>query len=206
MRELLNTLYVTTDRAYLHLDHDTIRMEVEGETRSRLPLLHLGSIVCFGNILMSPALLHRCAEDGRSVVLLDYAGRFKARLEGPVSGNVLLRQAQYAAASDKQAARAIARNCVAGKIQNTRQVVLRAARETADLQEQARLSAVADGMAGSLERLERCAEMDEVRGCEGDAARAYFDVFELLVREDREAFAPQGRTRRPPLDRMNALL
>ncbi|HLZ24252.1 MAG TPA: type I-C CRISPR-associated endonuclease Cas1c [Ktedonobacterales bacterium] len=206
MRELLNTLYVTTDRAYLHLDHDTIRMEVEGETRSRLPLLHLGSIVCFGNILISPALLHRCAEDGRSVVLLDFAGRFKARLEGPVNGNVLLRLAQYAAAADAKAARAVARNCVAGKIQNTRQVVLRAARETADLQEQARLSAVADGMAGSLERLERCAEIDEVRGCEGDAARAYFDVFALLVREDREAFAPQGRTRRPPLDRMNALL
>lgn len=206
MRELLNTLYVTTDRAYLHLDHDTIRMEVEGETRSRLPLLHLGSIVCFGNILISPALLHRCAEDGRSVVLLDFAGRFKARLEGPVSGNVLLRQAQYAAAADAEAARAIARNCVAGKIQNTRQVVLRGARETTDPQEQVRLSAVAEGMAGSLERLERCAEMDAVRGCEGDAARAYFDVFELLVREDREAFAPQGRTRRPPLDRMNALL
>src|SRR5947209_2167109 len=76
MKEILNTLYVTKERAYLHLDHDTIRMEVKSETPFRMPLLHLGSIVCFGDILLSPALLHRCAEDGRSIVLLDQAGRF----------------------------------------------------------------------------------------------------------------------------------
>jgi CRISP-associated protein Cas1 len=206
MHELLNTLYVTTERAYLHLDHDTLRMEVSGQTTHRMPLLHLGCIVCFGNVLLSPALLHRCAEDGRAVVLLDASGRFKARVEGPVSGNVLLRQAQHLAVNDPSAALRIARSCVAAKVQNTRQVVLRAAREAADAGEAARLGVAGEALADALARLEHCADFDAVRGCEGEAARAYFEVFSLLVREDREAFAMNGRTRRPPLDRINALL
>jgi CRISPR-associated protein Cas1 len=206
MHELLNTLYVTTERAYLHLDHDTLRMEVSGETAHRMPLLHLGSIVCFGNILLSPALLHRCAEDGRSVVLLDGTGRFKGRLEGSTSGNVLLRQAQHTAAISTEATLRIAKSCVAGKIQSARQVVLRGAREAAEPAEAARLAAVGEALADALARLDRCADVDAARGCEGEAARAYFEVFSLLVREDREAFTMNGRTRRPPLDRMNALL
>lgn len=206
MHELLNTLYVTTEQSYLHLDHDTIRMEVTGQTAFRMPLLHLGSIVCFGNVLISPALLHRCAGDGRVVVLLDASGRFRARVEGPTSGNVLLRQAQYAAALDEPRTRAIARSCVAGKLQNARQVLLRGGREANSEPERDQLGAAADVQAASLDKLPRCEDLDAVRGCEGEAARAYFDVFGLLVREDREAFAPRGRTRRPPLDRMNALL
>src|SRR5262249_11816938 len=152
------------------------------QTMYRMPLLHLGSIVCFGNVLLSPALLHRCAEDGRSVVLLDVSGRFHARLEGPVSGNVLLRQAQHLAANDPAAILRIARSCAAGKVQNTRQVMLRAARESADAGEAGRLSATGEALAGALARLERCADVDAVRGCEGEAARAYFEVFSLLVR------------------------
>src|SRR5437588_9544419 len=97
MKEILNTLYVTKERAYLHLDHDTIRMEVKSEKLMQMPLLHLASIVCFGDILISPALIYRCAQDGRSIVLLDQHGRFRARIEGPISGNVLLRQAQHIA-------------------------------------------------------------------------------------------------------------
>ena len=206
MRELLNTLYVTTGHSYLHLDHDTIRMEVHGQTTFRMPLLHLGSIVCFGDVLMSPALLHRCAEDGRAVVLLNATGRFRARLEGPTSGNVLLRQAQFAKALDEPGARAIACNVVAGKLQNARQVLLRGGREAQNQSERDQLGAAATSLVASLEKLPRCADLDAVRGCEGEAARAYFEVFGLLAREDREAFALHGRTRRPPLDRMNALL
>lgn len=206
MHELLNTLYVTTEQSYLHLDHDTIRMEVDGATAFRMPLLHLGSIVCFGNVLMSPALLHRCAEDGRAVVLLDASGRFRARLEGPTTGNVLLRKAQYAAALDVPRACAIAQNIVAGKLQNTRQVLLRGGREATRESERSHLGATAEALAASLDKVPRCQTLDEVRGCEGEAARAYFDAFGLLVREDRADFAPHGRTRRPPLDRMNALL
>jgi len=132
MRQLLNTLYVQTDRAYVHLDHDTLRVEVERETRLRVPLLQLAAIVCFGDVLISPAMVHRCAEDGRGVTWLDRNGRFKARLEGPTSGNVLLRRAQHLALSDPERRRAIARNLLAGKLRNARSVLLRGAREATD--------------------------------------------------------------------------
>ncbi len=90
MRQLLNTLYVMTQNSYLHLENDTLRVDVEREKRLQVPLHHLGSVVCLGNIMLSPALMHRCADDGISLVLLNNNGRFKARLEGPVSGNIRL--------------------------------------------------------------------------------------------------------------------
>lgn len=207
MRELLNTLFVTTERAYLHLDHDTIRMEVGQEKRMQMPLLHLGAIVCFGDIMLSPALMRRCAEDGRAVILLDDLGRFRARVEGPTSGNVLLRRAQHLALSNEAATWGIARNCVAGKLQNARQSLLRGARDAAAEDDKARLLQTASGLATGLERVEHCASVESLRGYEGDAARAYFAVFDALVRPaDREPFRMQGRTRRPPLDCMNATL
>src|SRR3972149_9456762 len=92
MHQLLNTLYVTTENSYLHLDHETLKVSVERETQLQVPLHHLGGVVCFGDVMVSPALMHRCGEDGRSLVFLDRTGRFKARLEGPVRGNVLLRR------------------------------------------------------------------------------------------------------------------
>ncbi len=207
MHEILNTLYVTKEQAYLHLDHDTIRMEVKRETSFRMPLLHLSSIVCFGNVLLSPALIHRCAEDGRSLVLLDQAGRFKARIEGPVHGNVLLRRAQHEALTNADKTLQIAKNIIAGKIHNARHVLVRAAREANEDTEKTMLTTEAHRLARSLEQLEHGKTLDEVRGYEGEAARAYFRVFTLMVRkEEREAFAFSGRSRRPPLDRMNALL
>lgn len=206
MKEVLNTLYVTRDRAYLHLEHDTIRMEVKSETPVRMPLLHLGSIVCFGDILLSPALIHKCAADGREIVLLDQSGQFRARIAGSTHGNVLLRQAQHLALIDEASALHIVRNMVAGKIQNCRQILLRASRETIDASDKARLMEATHTTELSLAQLERCKTIDAVRGYEGEAARAYFGAFDAMVREDREAFAFHQRTRRPPLDRINTLL
>ncbi|MCS6787119.1 MAG: CRISPR-associated endonuclease Cas1, partial [Thiobacillaceae bacterium] len=100
MHTVLNTLYVLTPNAYAHLDNNTVRVDVERQTRLRIPLHHVGSVVTFGNVLVSPALMHRLADEGKSLVLLDDAGRFKARLEGPISGNILLRQAQHRQAQD----------------------------------------------------------------------------------------------------------
>src|SRR3954453_4227905 len=100
MHELLNVLYVLTQGAMLHLDHDTVRVEVERQTRLRAPLLRLSGIVVFGQIMLSPFLIQRCAEDGRNLVWLDRRGRFKARVEGATRGNVLLRRAQHLALSD----------------------------------------------------------------------------------------------------------
>jgi CRISPR-associated protein Cas1 len=206
MHELLNTLFVTTDRSYLHLDHDTVRLEAEGVTHFRMPLLPLGALVCFGDVLLSPALLRRCAEDGRAVVLLDHNGRFKARLEGAVNGNVLLRRAQHQALDDATKTLDIARNCVAGKLQNSRQILLRGAREADAPEDRQRLAQAARKLGESLASAERSAAVDELRGCEGDAARTYFAAFNELVREDRATFAFKERSRRPPLDAMNALI
>jgi hypothetical protein len=107
-RQLLNTLYVMTPNSYLHLENDTVRVDVEREKKLQVPLHHLGSVVCLGNIMLSPALMHRCADDGISLVLLNNQGRFKARLEGAVSGNILLRQAQHRLALDEKFALGIA--------------------------------------------------------------------------------------------------
>lgn len=207
MRTLLNTLYVTTPHAYLHLDNDTVRIDVERETKLRVPLHHLGGVVVFGNVLISPALMHRLADQGQSLVLLDGNGRFKARLEGPVSGNILLRRAQHEKASEGEFALRVARACVAGKLRNSRQVLLRGAREAKSEPEAAALARGADDLAAALRALPAAADLDTVRGIEGEAARQYFSRINYLVRADaREDFALDGRTRRPPRDRMNALL
>lgn len=205
--QLLNTLYVTTADAYLHLDNDTLRIEIEHETKLRVPLHHLASVVCFGHTLVSPGLMHRLADDGKSLVMLDTHGRFKARLEGPVSGNVLLRQAQHGRLASVDFCLAAAQSCISGKLKNCRQVLLRSARETGREDDNASLTATADELARALARLEHAPDLDGVRGIEGDAAKRYFGVLGLMVRPDARAdFTPNGRTRRPPLDRMNALL
>lgn len=206
MHQLLNTLYITTEGAYLHLDHDTLKVEVEKETKLQVPVHHLGGIVFFGNVMVSPAAMARCAEDGRFMVLLDRNGRFKARVEGPVSGNVLLRSAQHEVMSDKEKSLEIAKNVVAGKIQNTRQIVLRGAREAKSEEDEKTLKKTTEALANALSRLPACKDIDQVRGIEGESARAYFSTFDRMVREDRETFRLNGRNRRPPRDPMNALI
>lgn len=207
MQTLLNTLYITTPQAYAHLDNNTVRIEVERETRLRVPLHHLGGIVCFGNVLVSPALMHRLAEEGKSLVLLDEQGRFKARMEGPVSGNILLRQAQYRHADRAEGALEIARAIVAGKLKNSRFILMRGARETGDGGERKVLARIADNLAASLRAAEVATTVDELRGIEGEAARNYFSGLNLIVKPAmRETFQLNGRTRRPPLDRFNALI
>jgi CRISPR-associated protein Cas1 len=205
--QLLNTLYLTTPETYLRLDNDTLRVEVDHETRLRVPLHHLSAVVCFGHIGLSAPLMHRLAEGGIALVLLDDNGRFKARLEGAVSGNVLLRQAQFQRVADAAFTLDMARACVAGKIKNTRQVLLRGAREAKSDDEAKTLARLADDLAASLRALPAAASLDALRGLEGEAARQYFSGLSLLVRPDqREAFAMDGRTRRPPRDRFNAVL
>lgn len=205
--QLLNTLYVTLPDAWLRLDNDTLRIEVERETRLRVPLHHLTAVVCFGHVGLSAPLMHRLADEGIALVLLDSNGRFKARLEGAVSGNVLLRQAQFARGADAAFTLDMARSFVAGKIKNTRQVLQRGAREAKSEAEAAVLTRRADDLAASLRALPGAATLDAVRGVEGEAARQYFSGLPLLVRADlREHFTMDGRTRRPPRDRFNALL
>jgi CRISPR-associated protein Cas1 len=206
MQTLLNTLYLTLS-GYLHLDNDTLRFEVEQETRLRVPLHHIGSVVCFGDVLVSPAVMGRLAEEGKALVLLDRNGRFKARLEGPISGNILLRQAQFARANSPEFALAHAKACIAGKLKNSRYVLLRGARDANEEADAEGLRETAEALAINLRHLESAPALDVVRGLEGESARRYFAAFSYLIRSDqRAAFIPDGRSRRPPQDRMNALL
>jgi CRISP-associated protein Cas1 len=206
MQTLLNTLYLTLP-GYLHLDNDTLRFEIEQETRLRVPLHHIGSVVCFGDVLVSPAVMGRLAEEGKALVLLDRNGRFKARLEGPISGNILLRQAQFARVDSPEFALAHAKACIAGKLKNSRTVLLRGARDANDEADAEPLRQAAEALAGSLRHLESASTLDVVRGLEGESARRYFASMPHLIRGDqRVAFTPDGRSRRPPQDRMNALL
>ncbi len=204
MKELLNTLYVQTQGSYLRVDHDTLKIDVEGSAAAQIPLHHLGGLVVFGNVLLSPFLIHRCARLRRSVVWLTQSGRFKARLFAPTSGNVLLRRAQNAALDNPERVLEVARHMVAGKLQNARTVLLRAAREAGSDTEHA-LRAAATLHARTITRLPRLRYLDEVRGAEGDAAKSYFAVFDTMIRGDKAAFSFGGRNRRPPRDRINAL-
>jgi CRISPR-associated protein Cas1 len=207
MYTLQNTLYVMTQNAYAHLENNTVRIDVERQKRLQVPLHHIGSLVCFGNILISPALMHRLADEGKSLVLLEESGRFKARLEGPVSGNILLRQAHHTKAQEKPFALTCARAIIAGKLKNSRNLLLRAARETNDTADQATLGAIAQSLANSLRATEHAGDLDILRGIEGEAARQYFSALNLAIKpQARSCFAFNGRNRRPPLDPFNALL
>jgi CRISP-associated protein Cas1 len=206
--QLLNTLYVTLPDSWLRLDNDTLRVEVAQETKLRVPLHHLQAVVCFGHVGLSAPLMHRLATGGIALVMLDANGRFMARLEGPTTGNVLLRQAQHRLGKeDAPRVLALARAVVAGKIKNQRHVLLRGAREAKLEEERALLDRAAKDLAASVRALPDATTLDALRGVEGEAARTYFAALNLLVRADRRnVFSMAGRTRRPPRDRMNALL
>lgn len=205
--QILNTLYVTLADSYLRIDNETLRVDVAHETRLRVPLHHLSAVVCLGHCTLSTPLIHRLADVGIALVLLDDNGRFKARIEGAVSGSVLLRQAQFKRQDEPAYVLEMARTSVAGKIKNTRHVLQRGAREAKLQVEAAQLTRLSDDLAASLRALPQAQTLDAVRGVEGEAARQYFSGMSLLVQpESRTNFAMQGRTRRPPLDRMNALL
>ncbi|MBW4514639.1 MAG: type I-C CRISPR-associated endonuclease Cas1c [Timaviella obliquedivisa GSE-PSE-MK23-08B] len=206
MKQILNTLYVQTQGSYLRLDHETLKVEVEKEMKFQIPLHHLGGIVTFGNVLMSPFLIHKCAVDGRNVVWLTAYGKFKGRLVGATTGNVLLRRSQHETVSDAEKALAIARCMVAGKLQNARNVVMRSAREAKGEADQSMLKLAAQVQAEGIRSAETAADLDKLRGVEGYAARAYFGSFTAMIRQNREAFEFVERSKHPPLDPINALL
>lgn len=205
--QLLNTLYVTSADSYLRLDNDTLRVEVDQETKLRVPLHHLQSVVCFGHVGLSAPLMHRLADEGIALVLLADNGRFKARLEGATAGNVLLRQAHHGRLNCSAFTLAVARAFVAGKVKNARQVLMRGAREAKIDAEVQLLTRGANDLAATLRALPAANDLNVLRGLEGEAARQYFGALNWIVKpEQREWFQMDGRSRRPPRDRMNALL
>ncbi|OYW53888.1 MAG: subtype I-C CRISPR-associated endonuclease Cas1 [Hyphomicrobium sp. 32-62-53] len=209
MRPYLNTLYVTSQGAWLNKDGANIVITVDEVERGRVPLHTLGAVMGFGRVLISPPLLGACAEAGISVTYLTGEGRFLARVEGPVSGNVLLRRNQYRW-SDAPARRdGIVKSIVAGKILNQKTVIARAIRDHSGTTEVAALSALtsaSDRLGQIVRRLEKPLGTEELRGAEGEAGRAYFAVFDHLIRGEKPLFTFNGRSRRPPLDAVNAVL
>jgi CRISPR-associated protein Cas1 len=202
----LNTLFVTTQGAYVRKQGDAIVVRIENKDRFRTPMINVGSLVCFGQVGLSPYLLGACGEKGIAVSLMSEQGRFLASVNGYTSGNVLLRREQYRQSDSPENAQAIASACVVGKLANYRTLLRRGARESTDATSANFLSVAAKRINMSMKRLSTSAGLDVIRGVEGDATRVYFSVFDNLILGDKSAFRFTKRTRRPPRDRINALL
>jgi CRISPR-associated protein Cas1 len=219
-----NTLYLTTQNSYVSRDHLTLRIEVERELKLAVPIHHLESVCVFGQSVISPQALELCWEHGVPVNYFSENGYFVGRWEGVANTSVMLRRAQYRAADNPMVAALIARQFVAGKLQNSRQSLLRSARETASSEEERQLRGAAAEIARLLQRLrdydfadtddlsqcdaaaQSVNHVDRIRGYEGQGANLYFKVFGLHLRQQRLDFAFTRRTRRPALDAMNCLL
>ena len=206
MKKLLNTLFVTTQGAYLSKEGETVVVKIDGEVALRLPVHTLGGIVCFGQVSCSPYLMGFCAENQVAISFLTENGAFLARVQGPISGNVLLRREQFRRADDLNASAAIARAIVTGKVANCRTVIQRALRDHPEKVDVDAMSRTSQKLSNSLRRLQSEAPLDIVRGIEGESANAYFDVFDHLVTSQKDDFKFHERNRRPPLDNVNCLL
>ncbi len=206
MKKLLNTLFVTTQGAYLCHEGESVLVRIEQETKLRVPIHTLGGIVCFGQVSCSHPLMGLCGERGVAISYLSERGQFFARVHGPVSGNVLLRREQYRRADDPVAAASLARSIVIGKVANARTVLQRAARDHGEKGGAGEMEKTVLRLGALLEELRKDMPVDVLRGKEGEAAIAYFGAFNSLVTVQKEAFAFTVRSRRPPLDRINALL
>ncbi len=206
MRKLLNILHVMTQGAYLHRDGETVAIKVGDDLKLRVPVHTLEGLVCWGRVSCSPPVLGLCCERGVGISFLSEQGRFIARVQGPVSGNVLLRRQQYRMADDEGKTLPGVRAIVAAKIANSRVVLLRAARELSDGARGDDLRHAANRLSWAGLEASRAASVKEARGHEGLAGQAYFSVFNQMIAGDRESFHFGGRSRQPPLDRVNALL
>jgi CRISPR-associated protein Cas1 len=179
-------------------------IEIPDQDRLHVPLHHLGALGLFGNVMVSPFLLARCAEDGRAVSWFTTQGRFQARMVGPTAGNVLLRKAQHDALSDPNKTLLLAQAIVAGKVRNARHVVQRALRDGSTDDETLRSNL--NLLNAAIEEAPGARDVDGLRGIEGNAAAAYFACLPGMLRTDSPALRFPGRQRRPPRDPVNALL
>ena len=206
MKHLLNTLYVTSPNRYLSLDgENVVILEKEVEV-GRIPLHNLESIVTFGYTGASPALMGACAQRSIALSFMTANGRFLARVTGEVRGNVTLRKEQYKISEEKERSLAIAKNCITGKVYNSRWILECAARDYPLRLDSEKLKRKSAFLAESIPKIRMCGDDAGPRGLEGGAAPEYFSVFDDLILQQKGDFAFQGRNRRPPLDPVNAML
>lgn len=206
MRKLLNTLYVTTPESYLARDGENVVIRQNEEAKFRIPIHNLEGIVSFGYCGASPALMGFCAERGVGLTFLTEHGKFLAAVQGPVKGNIILRRTQYRVADNLEQSLAVSRNFILGKVANSRTVLQRAARDHQVVSDEPVVMESLDYLSSQVERIRRCGDLDKLRGIEGDSARCYFRAFDSLILHQKEDFFFKERSRRPPLDNMNALL
>lgn len=206
MKKLLNTLYVTSEDSYLSLDGENIVVLDKEAEVGRIPLHNLEGIVSFGYRGTSPALMGACAERNISLCYVTPQGKFLARVNGKVKGNVVLRKRQFASSLDENESLAIARNCIIGKVFNARWVLERALRDHSMQVDIQRVKNASDLLKQSLELIRSSTSREQLRGYEGEAASVYFSVFDELILQQKKAFSFNGRNKRPPLDNVNALL
>ena len=206
MKKHLNTLFVTTQGAYLAKDGETVAVKVDQVVRLRIPIHTIEGVVCFGNVSVSPFLMGFCAKNNVGISFLTEYGKFLARVQGPVSGNVLLRRGQYRRADDMTFSAEMAKSVITGKIANCRTILQRALRDHPDKIDIQQVERVSSHLYQQLEIMQKDAALDVLRGYEGNAAHAYFDVFNQLIVAQKEDFYFNERNRRPPLDNVNCLL
>lgn len=206
MKKLLNVLYVTVPDTYLSLEGETIVIKREESIAMRLPLHNLENIVCFNYMGTSPALMGACAERGIGLNFLTPRGRFLARVSGKIQGNVLLRKKQYAVSENEKESVKIASSFLLGKIANCRKVIDRAIRDHAFLVDRERLANTSKSLKSVLSQINECQSIADLMGFEGSAAKQYFADFDQLILQQKDDFFFNERSRRPPLDNVNALL
>ena len=206
MKKLLNTLYVTSENSYLALDGENIVIYDDKKELGRVPLHNLEEIVSFGYRGTSPALMGACAERNISLCYMTPQGKFLARVTGKVRGNVILREQQYASSKDEQVGLEIAQNCILGKVHNARWVLERAVRDHSMQIDAERVKKASEMLKNSLMLIQNSTSRDELRGYEGEAASIYFSVFDELILQQKKDFTFQGRNKRPPIDKMNAMM
>lgn len=206
MKKLLNMLYVTMPDRYLSIDGENVVILHEKDEIGRVPLHNLEGIITFGYTGASPALMGKCAREGKPLVFMSGSGRFLARTEGQVNGNVLLRREQYRIADDSNISLEIAKNMIAGKIYNSRQSLERTLRDHKLRVDKDKIKRKSDFLKNSITNITNTNDTDELRGIEGEAASVYFSVLNDMIFQQKEDFVFTTRSKRPPLDRVNALL
>jgi len=203
MRKLLNTLYVTTPEAYLSKDGLNVVVSVDKEELFRIPIMNVESIVTFGYMGASPGMMKLCMDNNVALSFMTPQGRFICRIQGPTKGNVLLRKKQYSLSEDENVALHLAKLFITGKVYNTRSILQRYIRDNGTDEE---VENVIKQLNWRKKRIMQAENMDILRGEEGYAANAYFDVFSHLILHQKDDFPFDGRNRRPPKDEVNAML
>lgn len=206
LRKLLNTLYITSNDYYLSLDGENVVIAQNKKEIGRLPLHNLEAIITCGYAGASPALMDKCAANNIAMTFLTSTGKFRAKVTGKAYGNILLRRTQYRMADNEKLALETARNFMIGKIYNERSVINRAVRDYAERLDTEKLNRVSEQLKDTLQMVREVKTIEELRGYEGEAASRYFSQFNQLILQQKEEFLFDNRNRRPPLDKVNAML